>query len=272
MPLSPGGLRGWVERVGAALGATGPARALGGSAWRLMAGGVPVVAKVAPGAADEAAGLRVLAAVAGAPAVPEVLLCDGDLLVTSWVDQAPATAAHHERLGAGLAALHSATAGAWGGGSGWIGRCRVDPRPDADGPRFYGRRLVDLAARCGLGAEVEPVAARLGDLAPWPAPAPLHGDLWWGNVLWGADGGPWLVDPSQHGGHPEEDLAMLALFGDVPVRALAAYSEVRPLDGDWERRVGLWQLYPLLVHAVLFGGAYRSRAAAVARHYGGPRS
>jgi len=108
------------------------------------------------------------------------------------------------------------------------------------------------------------VADRLSDLLPPGGPALVHGDLWWGNVLFGADGRAWLIDPSVHGGHPEEDLAMLALFGRVPERLLRAYMEVRPMEAGWEDRVDLFQLYPLLVHAVLFDGGYRARAEAVA--------
>jgi fructosamine-3-kinase len=111
------------------------------------------------------------------------------------------------------------------------------------------------------------VAARLDDVLPPDGPALVHGDRWWGNVLFGADGRSWVIDPSVHGGHPEEDLAMLALFGEVPDRLLRSYAEVRPLRTGWEERVALFQLYPLLVHAVLFGGAYRDRAEAVARQF-----
>ena len=32
--------------------------------------------------------------------------------------------------------------------------------------------------------------------------------------------------------------------------------KVEPLADGWRDRVGLWQLFPLLVHAVLFGGSY----------------
>ena len=112
-----------------------------------------------------------------------------------------------------------------------------------------------------------PVVARLDELLPPGGPALVHGDLWWGNVLFGADGRAWLIDPSVHGGHPEEDLAMLALFGTVSDRLLEAYDEVRPLHTGWRERIALFQLAPLLVHAVLFGDGYRSQAEAVARHY-----
>jgi fructosamine-3-kinase len=166
-----------------------------------------------------------------------------------------------------LAALHDAPWSAWGGGSSWVGACPVDPQVAPDAVSFYEARLLGLARRCGMESVVSAVTARLGDLLPAETekPALLHGDLWWGNVLWGADGRPWLIDPSVHGGHPEEDLAMLGLFGDVPDRLLGAYSEIRPLEDGWEDRVALFLLPPLLVHTVIFGGGYRSRVEDIAR-------
>jgi fructosamine-3-kinase len=114
-------------------------------------------------------------------------------------------------------------------------------------------------------ALVESVLGRLGDLVPEEPPARLHGDLWNGNVLWGNDGRVWLVDPAAHGGHRETDLAMLALFG-LPhlARVTAAYAEAAPLADGWQDRLGVHQLYPLLVHACHFGGGYAARAAETA--------
>jgi fructosamine-3-kinase len=60
---------------------------------------------------------------------------------------------------------------------------------------------------------------------------------------------------------------MLALFGPVPDRLLAAYQEVIPLQPGWQSRVALFQLYPLVVHAVLFGEGYRTQAEGVARRF-----
>jgi fructosamine-3-kinase len=97
---------------------------------------------------------------------------------------------------------------------------------------------------------------RRGDLDDDEPPARVHGDLWSGNVLWTADGAV-LIDPAAHGGHRESDLAMLALFGlphldDV----LAGYQEVHPLRRGRRHRVALHQVYPVGMHAVLFGGGY----------------
>ena len=112
---------------------------------------------------------------------------------------------------------------------------------------------------------------RIVDLAgPDEPPARLHGDLWSGNLVW-TSSAVWLVDPAAHGGHRETDLAMLALFGcpQLP-RVLDAYQEATPLADGWEDRVALHQLFPLLVHACLFGrgsggSGYGARAGEAAR-------
>ena len=48
---------------------------------------------------------------------------------------------------------------------------------------------------------------------------------------------------------------------------MAAYEDVTPLADGHEDRVQLWQVMPLLVHAVLFGGSYGSQAVAAMRRY-----
>jgi fructosamine-3-kinase len=257
----------WLPRLNRVIGPTGPIRRLAGNAYAVEAGGRILVAKLGTGLLDEADGLRRLGDVPGAPPVPELVHVDPDLLVTVWVTQAARTLRHEESLGRALAALHNAPFPLWGGGSSWIGACPVDPSPWPDATAFYGARLGELAARCGLEDAVGPVVSRLGHLLPPGGPALLHGDLWWGNVLFGDDGRSWVIDPSVHGGHPEEDLAMLALFGALPDRLLGAYDEVYSLSPGWEDRIALFQLYPLLVHAVLFGGGYRAQAEAVARRF-----
>jgi fructosamine-3-kinase len=221
--------------------------------------------KTGPGVLDEAEGLAELGRCEGAPPVPDVLVAEPGLLVTRWVEQGPRTEVHDEALGRMLAALHTPRWPHFGGGSSWIGDCPVDPAVHREGTAFYGSRLSALAARCDLDRQIRPVVDRIGRLLPPDGPALVHGDLWWGNVLWGADGRPWLIDPSTHGGHPEEDLAMLGLFGPVPDATARAYAAVRPPAAGWEERVDLFRLYPLLVHTVLFGGGYRSEAEAVIR-------
>jgi fructosamine-3-kinase len=255
------------RRLAGAVGTIDSARPLGGTAYLVEVGGRRLVAKFGPGCRDEAEGLRRLGAARGGPPVPQLVLEEDDLLVTAAVDQVPRTPGHDEALGRGLALLHQTTFPHWGGGSSWVGACPVDPAARTHGPAFYGARLLDLSARCALEHVVSLVVARLEKLLPPGGPVLVHGDLWWGNVLCGGDGHSWMIDPSVHGGHGEEDLSMLALFGAVPDRLVHAYAEVRPLHSGWEERVALFQLAPLLVHAVLFGGGYRARAEAVARRF-----
>ena len=115
-------------------------------------------------------------------------------------------------------------------------------------------RVCDRLSRGALGGVDEP-------------PSRLHGDLWNGNVLW-SDQGAVLIDPAAHGGHRESDLAMLSLFGLPYLEPLlAAYHEVTPLAEGWRQRVGLHQLFPLLVHGVLFGRGYAQRALTIAATY-----
>jgi fructosamine-3-kinase len=132
----------------------------------------------------------------------------------------------------------------------------------------YLRTAVDRGAVDAAGARaVHRSCERIDELAgPDEPPARLHGDLWSGNVHAGADGRAWLLDPAAHGGHRETDLAMLALFGYPNMeRLLAGYADIAPLAPGWQQRVALHQLFPLLVHAVLFGGGYGASAAAAAR-------
>jgi fructosamine-3-kinase len=235
----------------------------------------------APGEyAAEAAGLAWLAE-PGALRTPEVLDVGEDYLALEWVETGALDGAGIEELGSGLAATHLAGAESFGasgaGASAGFGSLRLPNDPAEDWPAFYAeRRLLPLArvardrgALSSAGIEaVERVAARMPELAgPAEPPARLHGDLWSGNVMGGADGRPWLIDPSAYGGHREVDLAMLRLFGAPSERVFAAYEEAAPLAAGWQERVELYQLLPLLVHALLFGGSYRAAAERVAQHY-----
>ena len=213
------------------------------------------------------------------PRVPAVLGFDHQWLLIEVVPAGRPSVASAEEFGRELAALHLAGADAFGqappGGpvDAWIG---LAPMRNVTGRRWpewyaeqrvlpYVRKAVDL----GVLHEprvIEDVCARIGDLAgPAEPPARLHGDLWSGNVLWGADH-VWLIDPAAHGGHRETDLAMLHLFGCAHLeRIVAAYHERAPLAGGWRERIALHQLFPLLVHTVLFGGGYGAQAVAAAR-------
>jgi fructosamine-3-kinase len=262
---------------------------LGGTVRRVeLADGRVVVAKRhdhATAVHAEVTGLRWLAE-AGAVPLPAVLGHDDEWLVMELVEPAAPTAAAAEAFGRELARLHAAGAEAFGaappGGpaDAWIGLAPMRNEPAPSWPSWYAAHRIEPYLRDAVdqgvlgGGDARAVASvgeRIEELAgPAEPPARLHGDLWSGNVRWARDdrgaGRVWLIDPAAHGGHRETDLAMLQLFGcSLLDRILAAYHEAAPLADGWRERVGLHQLFPLLVHTVLFGGGYAGQAAAAAR-------
>ena len=225
----------------------------------------------------EAAGLRWLAETGGVH-VPEVLAVDAECLILRWVESGKNGVEAAAAFGRALAVTHAAGAPSYGApADGFIGRLPLPNKPAPTWAEFYAvRRVLPYlkvardrgAVSDGEAATVESVIGRLTDLVPEEPPARLHGDLWNGNVLWGHDGNVWVIDPAAYAGHREVDLAMLAMFGlpHLP-RVLDAYDEATPLADGWEDRLGLHQIFPLLVHACLFGGGYGARAADMAARY-----
>jgi fructosamine-3-kinase len=251
-----------------------------------LAGGARAFVKTAddaaPGAyAAEAAGLRWLGAADDGLPVPAVLAVDADRwLALEWVDGGGR--ADPVALGRGLAHVHRAGAALAGelpgGGDAYVlGPLTLPNAPRPDWPGFYAEsRLLPLARMAADRGALDPagvravehVAARIDDLAGPAEPlARLHGDLWSGNVHAGSDGRPWLIDPAAYGGHREIDLAMLSLFGTQPPAFADAYDAVWPRAQGHQERVALYQLLPLLVHAVLFGGGYGASARQAAERY-----
>ncbi|WP_022867213.1 fructosamine kinase family protein [Schaalia vaccimaxillae] len=97
--------------------------------------------------------------------------------------------------------------------------------------------------------------------------ARTHGDLWSGNVMW-TPKGVVLIDPAAQGGHAEEDLAALAVFGcPMLEQILAAYNEESPLADGWRERVTLHQLHIMMIHAYLFGRSYAGDVLQIVRRY-----
>ncbi|HET7388197.1 MAG TPA: fructosamine kinase family protein [Nocardioidaceae bacterium] len=282
--------------LGAAVVATSPVA--GGdicTATRLrLPDGSSAVVKARPQAPEgffpaEARGLRWLAEAraAGGVDVPEVLAVEEDCLILAWVESSRPSIEAAEGFGRSLARTHAAGAEAFGdpggnaggaGRDGFIGMLPMPNRPAPHWTEFFATRRVlpylklarDRARIADQdAAAVEAVVAKITELAgPDEPPARLHGDLWSGNLVWGTQGRVWLIDPAAHGGHRESDLAMLSLFGcpQLP-RVLDAYDEAAPLADGWRDRVALHQLFPLLVHACMFGGGYGARAGEAARSY-----
>lgn len=248
--------------------------------FRLLLGdGSTVVAKTCSGAPPgfffaEETGLAALRE-AGLR-VPEVL-GTGEAEGVAWLAlsyvQGARAASYCRRaaLVAALAKLHSHAAGPVFGGQAdnFVGSMpQANPRQATWLDFFATARLEPLLALAeqqgcsdvGLRRGI-PRALRALERALHKAPVPalLHGDLWCGNVLADAEGLPVFIDPSVHVGVAEVDLAMAQLFGGFPSGLLEAYRAVSPLEPGYRRRLKIYQLYPLLVHWIRFGGGYRSQ-------------
>ena len=225
----------------------------------------------------EVSGLSWLAEADGV-ACPEVLGSDDECLILRWIEPGKSTIDAAVAFGQALARTHAAGAASYGlERDGFIGKLPLPNRSAPTWAEFFATRRVlpylKLARDRGNATEgeataVEGVIGRLPELLVEEPPSRLHGDLWNGNVLWGLDGVVRVIDPAAYGGHREADLAMLSLFGlpHLP-RVMDAYTEVSPLADGWEERLPLHQLFPLLVHACMFGGGYAARAASIATRY-----
>ena len=156
----------------------------------------------------------------------------------------------------------------WGA---FYARERIAPYLDAPAFSASDRALIErLCERLESGALDHGQPRLVSDVIARPGPvgaARTHGDLWSGNVMWTPDGAV-LIDPAAQGGHAEEDLAALAVFGCPHYeRILAAYNEASPLADGWRERVALHQMHIIMVHCALFGRSYVPEAVSIARRY-----
>jgi len=224
----------------------------------------------------EARGLQWLAE-PGVAEVAEVLGVQSDCLILGWVEPSRPNPEAAAEVGRMLARLHASGADGFGAvADGFIGSLPLPNKPADTWPEFFAVRRILPYLRLGTdrghvspsdAEAVEAVVRKIVDLAgPPEPPARIHGDLWSGNLVWNVERYGVLVDPAAYGGHRETDLAMLTLFGlPQQVRVLGSYAEEFPLADGWEERQPLHQLFPLLVHAALFGGRYGGLAGDAAR-------
>lgn len=196
-------------------------------------------------------------------------------LVLEWLELASSGGASDARLGAALARQHALACGSAFGleRDNAIG---ATPQPNGwhdDWAGFWRERRLrfqlDLAVKRGHGGRLQDRGRRLlervGDFFAGhrPKPSLLHGDLWAGNHAALADGTPVVFDPAVYYGDSEADLAMTRLFGGFAHGFYEAYRENHPPAADAAARVELYNLYHVLNHLNLFGGAYRDQAEAM---------
>ena len=117
-------------------------------------------------------------------------------------------------------------------------------------------KILQERLSINLSSDFKKLFKLLPNIIPLEKPSLIHGDLWNGNYLTNNKGEPTLIDPSIYYGSREVDIAMTKLFAGFPKEFYVSYNLDFPLKENWEERIDIWNLYPLLVHANLFGDSY----------------
>ncbi len=194
---------------------------------------------------------------------PEVLaVCDQGLAL-EWLELKPGR--RGAVLGRALATLHRVQAPSFGGQpDNYLATIKqAQPECSSWAELYTEHRLAPLLHNLprSLARALESLLPKLASLLDLPDPPSwLHGDFWSGNAGETTGGRACIFDPAVSTGHREQDLAMTLLFGGFNADFYRAYEEVYPLTHGWRDRVSLHQIYPLLVHVVLFGDAYHHQA------------
>ena len=187
-------------------------------------------------------------------------------LMLEYIEPGHRNAQFWERFGRKLARLHKVTSAQFGlDHDNFIGSLPQSNTQHSTWAEFYTEeRLLPqmtMARRQGYfdeptGQQLHRLCSKLNSVCPAEQPALCHGDLWSGNFLCDTAGEPVLIDPAACYAHREMDLAMTRLFGGFDPRFYDAYKDAWPLEPGFEDRIGIYQLYYLLVHVNLFGGGY----------------
>jgi fructosamine-3-kinase len=209
--------------------------------------------------------------------VPEVINCgvvhQQQYLLLEWITTGKSAANFWECFGNAMALLHQKPQPYFGWKEdNYIGSLIQKNTKHHSWNSFYTecrimplvRELFDTAnfSKQDVSA-AELFCQQLEQLFQGEPAALLHGDLWSGNFMIAANGTAAVFDPAVYYGHREMDIGMTKLFGGFDQRFYAAYNEVYPLENNWKQRLSFTQLYPLLVHAVLFGGHYIQSARSI---------
>lgn len=248
-----------------------------------LSNGNRCVAKTLDGAGDlsiEGGMLRYLKNQSELP-VPQVYHADKSLLVLEHIrSDAPLSspaqrdAAHH------IARLHTLTQANYGFETDTLIGPFKQPNPPSERwvPFFRDHRLLYMAELAETAGQLpKPMTNRIRSLADQleryliepDRPSLIHGDLWAGNMLCFDNAISGFIDPAICYADAEIELAFTTLFSTFGEAFFKTYQEHRPIKpGFFEERCDLYNLYPLLVHARLFGGHYVSSVANTLKRFG----
>ena len=228
----------------------------------------------------ESKGLQLLGAT-GHLKTPAIQSCfiehDLQVLVLEWIEAGQQTDSFWKQFGAGLAALHHTKGTQFGlDHDNYMGSVLQSNTPSGNWIQFFTeQRLVPLVKQCAAQklldvptqALFDPLFRRLPELFEEEAPSLLHGDLWSGNFMCAAEGQPFLIDPAVYYGHRSMDLGMTNLFGGLHCLFYQSYQYHYPLPSNHAEQWKVCNLYPLLIHLLLFGRSYLPQIQSTLRQF-----
>lgn len=227
---------------------------------------------------SEAKGLSLLKS-AGEIYVPEVYYTGEagsfSYILLEYIDQGKRIPLFMKDFGRSLARIHRHTTGYFGLDiDNYMGSLPQSNKKHARWNDFFIeerlKKQVSLAKEYFSSANLsafERLYTRLDELLPVEPSALLHGDLWGGNYMVSPDGKACLIDPAVYYGHREVDIAMTTLFGGFDEQFYISYNEEYPLEKNWQQRLDIFKLYPLLVHLNLFGSGYLGSILSIIRRF-----
>ena len=187
-------------------------------------------------------------------------------LLLEWLEKSAPLKNIWEDFGSGLAMMHKQPRSYFGlTEDNYIGSLKQNNASHNEWHSFYAacrimplvKTLFDAGHFSSKDVDnANSFCKNLKEIFPAETPSLLHGDLWGGNFLITSPGRAAIIDPAVYFGHREMDIGMTKLFGGFDQRFYDAYNDIYPLQNNWYQRMPYTQLYPLLVHAILFGGHY----------------
>jgi fructosamine-3-kinase len=226
---------------------------------------------------SEAKGLRLLSESNKRLIIPKVLLIGDDFLLLSLIQAGIKDQNSDLEFGVQLAKIHKCTTSKFGlDHDNFIGKLPQSNSFHEKWIDFFISERIEPQIKIGIDsskfstdvlAQLNQFYLNAENIFPVENPALLHGDLWSGNYMYSTNGLVSIYDPAVYFGHREMDIAMTRLFGGFSTAFYEGYNSEYPIAHGFEERIPLCNLYPLLVHANLFGGGYIERSIDILKHF-----
>lgn len=213
--------------------------------------------------------------------VPGVIDCitsgTEQLLVLEWINTGFKSSQFWRRFGEQLAKMHYTSSEFFGfEEDNYMGSVVQINQKEKDWIKFFVRHrlqaLVDACLTKGLlharhPQQFEKIYQRLPQIFNIEKPSLLHGDLWSGNYMCDEASNPVLVDTAVYFGHRSIDIGMTTLFGGFDKEFYESYHYHYPFPNNYREQWEVCNLYPLLIHLLLFGKSYLSQIETTLKSY-----